>query len=320
MVERFRESLLDGILRGGAAAVSADADRQSPTPKRDSAARHLLTARNDGRLTEAQFCENLTVLFTASQENPQLALLSTLYLLAKHRDVQATLYEQLTTTKASETPLERQPLLTAVILESLRLFPPISQLINRLTTAPALLTSMTSVATSKTGSLPAHESRTVIIPAGTYVGYSTVAANRSRIHWVADADEFRPERWWTTPTTITESYVEVRHFSSNSNEESNDGGDVATDTASVRLAAIASLQRRQRRLGAFASFHGGRRACAGERLAMLELRVAIAGLVMRFEFGFEEGCGEGQGIRMMPAGPLCPRDLRLVFREREGTK
>jgi unspecific monooxygenase len=44
----------------------------------------LLAARRSGVLTEKQFRDNVTILFVAGQENPQLAIISTLYLLAKH--------------------------------------------------------------------------------------------------------------------------------------------------------------------------------------------------------------------------------------------
>lgn len=44
----------------------------------------LLAARNSGAWTEQQFRDNVTVLFVAGQENPQLAIISTIYLLAKH--------------------------------------------------------------------------------------------------------------------------------------------------------------------------------------------------------------------------------------------
>ncbi|KAG8416169.1 cytochrome P450-dit2 [Metarhizium acridum] len=45
----------------------------------------LLSARVSGELTEKQFRDNTTILFMAGQENPQLAILSTMYLLAKHQ-------------------------------------------------------------------------------------------------------------------------------------------------------------------------------------------------------------------------------------------
>lgn len=47
-------------------------------------ARDLLEAKCAGEFTEKQFRDNVTVLFVAGQENPQLALVSVMYLLAKH--------------------------------------------------------------------------------------------------------------------------------------------------------------------------------------------------------------------------------------------
>jgi len=44
----------------------------------------MMDARESGMWTEKQLLDNLTVLFVASQENPQLCMISTLYLLAKH--------------------------------------------------------------------------------------------------------------------------------------------------------------------------------------------------------------------------------------------
>ena len=50
----------------------------------DGLNRRMLDARESGMWTEKQLLDNLTVLFVASQENPQLCMISTLYLLAKH--------------------------------------------------------------------------------------------------------------------------------------------------------------------------------------------------------------------------------------------
>lgn len=46
--------------------------------------RRMLEARDSGSWTEKQLLDNLTVAFVAGQENPQLCMISTLYLLAKH--------------------------------------------------------------------------------------------------------------------------------------------------------------------------------------------------------------------------------------------
>jgi unspecific monooxygenase len=48
-----------------------------------SLSRSLLYAFESGKISELQFRNNLTITFVAGQENPELALVSTLYLLAK---------------------------------------------------------------------------------------------------------------------------------------------------------------------------------------------------------------------------------------------
>lgn len=117
------------------------------------------------------------------------------------------------------------PYLTAVIYETLRLFPPISQLMNRRTTEPVLLG----------GKIP--------IPAGAYVGYNGHAMGRDPEVWGKDADDFRPQRW-----------------GSNMDE-------------------INSLYRRVNSRASFIAFHGGRRACLGEKFTLFEARVTLAELV-----------------------------------------
>ena len=204
----------------------------------------MLKARFSGVLSERQFRDNLNVLFVASQENPQIALVSISYLIARYKRVQDKLREELNSSK--EAPLEELPYLTATILESIRLYPPISQLINRLTTAPATLTTSTG--------------ERIVIPPGTYVGYHAYSTNRDPNVWGSDADEFKPERWGCT------------------------------------AAEVQSLYRRMKAKAGFITFHGGRRACLGEKFALLELRVAVAGLVKTFGMGLE---GSGK-IRMTP--------------------
>ena len=44
----------------------------------------MIVARDSGQWNEKQLLDNLTVAFVAGQENPQLCMISTLYLLAKH--------------------------------------------------------------------------------------------------------------------------------------------------------------------------------------------------------------------------------------------
>lgn len=117
------------------------------------------------------------------------------------------------------------PLLSAVVLESLRLFPPIGQLINRQVSQPVWLGGE------------------IFVPAGTYVGYNCYSTNRDSEAWGSDSNEFRPQRWGLNCQDIQKEY------------------------------------RRRRSRAEFISFHGGQRACLGERFALLQLKATLYVLV-----------------------------------------
>lgn len=134
---------------------------------------------------------------------------------------------------ATVTDLTDLPYLTSTIYEVLRLFPPISQLINRRTSTPVLLGSK------------------ILIPDNTFVGYNAYSTNRSPKVWGPDADEFIPERWGVTNEDISKRY------------------------------------RKAKARAEFISFHGGSRACLGEKFAMLEMRVSIVALVREYEWGLD---------------------------------
>ncbi|KAL4981602.1 cytochrome P450 [Aspergillus falconensis] len=218
----------------------------------------LLHAYESGLFTETQLRHNMISAFLAGHENPQLLLISTLFLLAEHQEIQDSLRTELFTLNDAQpayNTLSSLPLLTSTIYEVLRLYPPISQLVNRRTTAPALLGGHIS------------------IPAGTYVGYNAYATNRDADFWGSDSDEFRPSRWGRT------------------------------------MEEISALFRKANAKGAFISFHGGRRACLGQRFALLEGRVTLAKLLMRVRWEVDPSWERA----MTPAGPLYARNLRLKF-------
>lgn len=118
--------------------------------------------------------------------------------------------------------LQNLPYLTSVIYETLRIFPPISQLLNRKTTQDVMLG----------GKIP--------IPAGTYLGYNAYATGRDRGAWGANANDFKPERWGSSVEEINANYRRVNSRAS------------------------------------FIAFHGGRRACLGQKFAMFEARLSMA--------------------------------------------
>lgn len=126
--------------------------------------------------------------------------------------------------------LQDMPFLTAVIYESLRLFPPIGQLVNRKTSEDALLG----------GSIP--------ISKGTYLGYNCYSTNRDKAAWGPAADSFEPGRWGDSTVAIQKHY------------------------------------RLRRARAEFISFHGGRRACLGEKFAVLQMRITLVALIQAFSW------------------------------------
>ena len=79
MVDRFKTELRRGLV---------ESQKHSPlspsATTSDGLGRRMLDARDSGVWNEKQLLDNLTVAFVAGQENPQLCMISTLYLLAKH--------------------------------------------------------------------------------------------------------------------------------------------------------------------------------------------------------------------------------------------
>ncbi|KAH7115223.1 putative cytochrome P450 [Dendryphion nanum] len=224
----------------------------------------LLGAHREGIFNDKQLGDNLVSTFLAGHENPQLALMSLMYLLGAHPEIQAQLREEINTlftegdsTEPSYATIHDLPFLTSVIYESLRMFPPISQLINR----------CSSEAT--------HLGGEIVIPAGTYMGYNAYSTNRDVDFWGADAESFRPSRWGTT-------MEEINH-----------------------------LFRKANAKGAFISFHGGRRACLGQKFGMQSLRITAVELLR----GIRWEVHESWNGKMTPAGPLYPRNLKLRIEE-----
>ena len=72
------------------------------------------------------------------------------------------------------------PYLTSVVYELLRLYPPVSQLINRVTREPAVLGGK------------------IAIPANTWVGWNAYGVQIDKRIWGPTAQKFVPERWGTT--------------------------------------------------------------------------------------------------------------------------
>lgn len=113
----------------------------------------------------------------------------------------------------------------------------------------------------------------VLIPAGTYVGYNCYATGRDRKIWGDTADEFRPERWGTTMHDINNRYRKA-----NTSAE-------------------------------FIAFHGGKRACIGQKFGMLEACASLFEIVKRLKWGVDPTWPE----KMTPVGHRSLFDLYLTL-------
>jgi unspecific monooxygenase len=144
-------------------------------------------ALKEGKMNLEQYRANLKVTFLTAHENAQQLLNSTFYVLGTNKTIQSTLrLEILSTNTSCPSPetLNSLPYLTSTILELLRLFPPVSQLINRVTTSSTTLGGV------------------ILIPGHTWVGWNAYGVHTDQTIWGPDAKEFKPERWGTDVKSI----------------------------------------------------------------------------------------------------------------------
>jgi unspecific monooxygenase len=246
-VHSFAANLVAKITEAHGTKSSGRDESNDDSAKNITVGSALVSAKEAGELTEQQFRDNAVIVFVAGHENPQLLITSLLYLLAKNKvRNKHSLYCQrvmLTITKKmqqeireeianmnSETALKDLLLLNSFIYETLRLYPPLSQIINRKTSCNIVL------------------GPDICIPEGTYVGYSALGCGRDRETWSLDAEEFRPARWGDTADEVARKYKHVK--------------------SKAKMIA----------------FHGGSRACLGERLALAEVRSLLAQMLANLEW------------------------------------
>ncbi|KAK6459087.1 cytochrome P450 [Scheffersomyces xylosifermentans] len=144
---------------------------------------HLVLALQEGLINEKQFMDNAIILMVAGHENPLLLLLSLFFVIAKHEDVQDKIRKEIMLKSDESTYLN------SVIYECVRMYPPLGQIVNRLTTRNVTL------------------GKDIKIPKGTYVGYNNFGTGRSANVWGPDADKFRPERWGDSLEEINKKYA-----------------------------------------------------------------------------------------------------------------
>ncbi|CCH58047.1 hypothetical protein TBLA_0A02480 [Henningerozyma blattae CBS 6284] len=217
----------------------------------------LIRAYNREELNYKQLCDNMIIILIAGHENPQMALTSMFYFLAKYPEFQELIREEVKGITESKYLLEL-PILNSFIYEVLRYYPPLNSIINRCTTRACRLGSE------------------IAIPKGVYVGYSNYGSSHNTKNWGEDHMEFKPERWGKEIESIHNNWKYAKN--------------------SCKIT----------------SFHGGRRVCLGEKLALTEIRITITEMVKHYKWKLPNDWQD----RVTPAGPLSPWALELIFEER----
>ncbi|KAH9043435.1 cytochrome P450, partial [Lactarius hengduanensis] len=248
------------------------------------------------RLTEAELIGQMNTVIVGGVETPALAGSRLLHALASRPTAQARLRSELRRAKldhaaSQDIPMDGSswsdielpydilmslPYLDAVVRETLRVYPPTSLLgrtARQTTTLPLRFPVLSS-----TG----EEVTSVVVPEGTTVIISILAANHNKAVWGDDASEWRPERWLNASGQ--------RAWPGQGQELDgtlSDSAEGSTNTPGNRGGV--------KYPGVYASmmtFLGGGRACIGFKFAEMEIKQIIATLISNMHFSLPSATDE----------------------------
>jgi cytochrome P450 len=218
----------------------------------DLLSRLLAGSDDDGEgMSEKLVRDELITFLFAGHETTATALTFAWFSLAQDPDVEERLAAELTS-ELDDTPtfedLSRLDYTEAVLLESMRLYPPV----------PAIPREPDEDTT-----LGGYE-----IPAGGTVSCSQWAIHRDE-QWWEDPYEFRPERWLADDGTVGAD-----------GDFSSDGD---SDDGKATLGRVSGEHARgDRPRFAYFPFGGGPRRCVGEQFALVEGKLLLATLLRRY--------------------------------------
>jgi unspecific monooxygenase len=150
----------------------------------------LHQARQQNSISDFHYVSNLNQLFIAGHENVETVVNSAMEELANHARIQHLLHAEVTQllpTDYSIADLDKLPLLNAVIYETIRLYPPLGQLVNRLTTEPFQL------------------GPDILIPPGIMLGWHAYGVQTDPRVWGESARQFDPFRWGTDSASVKQT-------------------------------------------------------------------------------------------------------------------
>lgn len=182
---------------------------KEPVEPKDELLIHMMErALEQGKIDETQFRSNLKITFVTfltAHEDTQQLLNSMFWRLGKDQVQNPNWHSQDSTDRSTFQRVQDKlrakvvgkgtviptgevlnslPCMTSVICELLRVYPPVSQLINRV-----------AVKTARLGGI-------IEIPKGTFVGWNATGVQSNEQVWGPTARQFIPERWGNTPDEI----------------------------------------------------------------------------------------------------------------------
>ncbi|TFK34561.1 cytochrome P450 [Crucibulum laeve] len=169
--------------------------------------RENMNASKEDRLSESELIGQMSTLTFAATDTTSGALSRILFLLSTHPDVQQKLRQEIIDARddgqdLSYDILVNLPYLDAICRETLRLYPPVSQLV-RTTRQDVVLPLSKPIK-----GLDGRDIEEIPIPNNTNVIISLINANRNPEIWGSDSYEWKPERWLQDlPSSVSNAHI-----------------------------------------------------------------------------------------------------------------
>lgn len=166
-----------------------------------------MKAEKEDRLPETELLGQMNTFILAAQETTTGAISRILHLLAHNPHVQDRLREEVSTARDHGGDLDYDelmdlPYLDAVVRETLRVYPPVSQVVRtaRKDIVMPLMYPIKAVDGAEISEVPVKRNTDVIV--------AIIAANRSKKIWGEDAEEWKPERWLKPmPESVSKAHM-----------------------------------------------------------------------------------------------------------------
>ncbi|KLO13829.1 cytochrome P450 [Schizopora paradoxa] len=172
----------------------------------------LLKAKEGNTMSEEEVISQIRILLQAGYETTAIGLTFVLIDLAKNPDAQNSLRNEILSLPTSEPTFDQilnsdaLPYLSAVIQESLRIHPPVGQIVREAAQDDAL--PLNSPIVGKSG----EKIERLMIPKGTMINIPLRSVNLSNAFWGPNAKEFVPERWLDNEKGVPQRAKEIQGY------------------------------------------------------------------------------------------------------------